>query len=198
VPKNRQQIPRAQREREILDHARALFVERGYRGTSVAALAKAIGIASAAVHWYFPTKDDLLATLWESIFTEARTTVEKNPEISGDPRAEMLEFLVITKPFRRLHREVYERTEESDSVRAIHVEMQDWLEQRLLAAVASGVPAEADVAAVADLAHVLFEGMLVSVRRLDRSLEELVDLLIHALVAAATAAPIPNCRGQDL
>ena len=189
MPRNRQQIPRAEREQEILRHARALFAERGYGSVSVAAVAKAIGVAPTAIHWYFPTKDDLLAAVWESIFADARTTVEKDPERSGDPRAELLGLLAIMEPYRRMHRETYERMEHSDAVRAAHFQMQDWLEQRLLAIVATMVPIGTDVSSVADLAHVLFEGLLVSVRRLDRSIDELLDLLLTAVVAVAATAP---------
>jgi len=45
---------------KILDAAIRLFSRRGYRGTSVADIAKEAGVAKSAVFWYFGTKDGLL------------------------------------------------------------------------------------------------------------------------------------------
>jgi len=45
---------------KILDAAIRLFSHRGYRGTSVADIAKEAGVAKSAVFWYFGTKDGLL------------------------------------------------------------------------------------------------------------------------------------------
>jgi len=35
VPRNRQQIPKAERESALLEHARELFIAKGYRGLGV-------------------------------------------------------------------------------------------------------------------------------------------------------------------
>ncbi|MEV0464264.1 TetR/AcrR family transcriptional regulator [Nocardia tengchongensis] len=186
MPKNRQDIPKAERQAELVAHARELFAENGYRGTSVAAVGRAAGIAPAAVHWYFPTKDDLFAAVVDSIFGETRALVEAEP--AGDPRDELVDLLVRMEPYRGLHRVAYERMDETEALRAVYGRMQDWLEERLLAAISQRAAASADLASITDLAHVLFEGLLISVRRLDRPTGELVDLLITSLVATAEAS----------
>lgn len=183
MPKNRQEIPKSERQADVVAQARELFVAGGYRGTSVAAVGRAAGIAPAAVHWYFPTKDDLFAAVIASIFGEARAEVEADSALAGDPRAELIALLVRMEPYRGLHRVAYERMEETEALRSIYEEMLDWLEGRLFAAISERVGSDADLASIADLAHVLFEGLLVSVRRLDRRPGKLVDLLIAALVA---------------
>ncbi|WP_316574201.1 TetR/AcrR family transcriptional regulator [Nocardia canadensis] len=188
MPKNRQEIPKAERQAELVAQARELFVGNGYRGTSVAAVGRAAGIAPAAVHWYFPTKDDLFAAVIASIFEAERARVEADATLSGDPRAELVALLVRMEPYRALHRVAYERMEETATLRAVYEQMRDWLEQRLFAAMSERAGGGADLASVADLAHVLFEGLLVSVRRLDRPTDELIDLLIATLVAAAAKA----------
>ncbi|MEV0342540.1 helix-turn-helix domain-containing protein [Nocardia sp. NPDC050713] len=164
-----------------------LFAANGYRGTSVAAVGRAAGIAPAAVHWYFPTKDDLFAAALTSIFATARHSVEADPELGGDPRNELVGLLVAVQPYRALHREAYERMADSESVRVAYEQIQRWLEGRLFAAIANRLPEGADVALIADAGHVLFEGVLISSRRLDRPIGDLIDLVTDALVASAAA-----------
>ncbi|MFE3260044.1 TetR/AcrR family transcriptional regulator [Nocardia sp. NPDC059091] len=168
-----------------------LFAANGYRGTSIAAVGRAAGLASAAVLWYFPTKDDLFAAAVTSIFATARDQIESDPSIAGDPRDELVGLLDAVQPYRGLHREAYERMEESESIRAAYEEIQRWLEQRLFAAIANRLPTGADVGLIADAAHVLFEGILVSMRRLDRPTGDLIDLIADSLVATAAAKVRP-------
>ncbi|MDH6678626.1 AcrR family transcriptional regulator [Rhodococcus sp. LBL1] len=190
MPRNRQQIPKAERQAAVVARARDLFAEKGYRGTSMAEVGRSVGIAAAAVHWYFPTKDDLFAAVVDDLFNGVRAQVEADPSLAGDPREELVALLTESQRFRALHREAYERIEESEALRAVYATMQDALEGRLLAAISSRLPEGADVALIADAAHVLFEGLLISVRRLDRPLEDVLDLLIDALAAAASAKSV--------
>ncbi|MEV0028410.1 TetR/AcrR family transcriptional regulator [Nocardia sp. NPDC050793] len=187
MPRNRQQIPKAEREAAVVERAVELFAANGYRGTSVAAVGRAAGIAPAAVHWYFPTKDDLFAAALTSIFGTARESVEADPELGGDPRNELVGLLAAVQPYRALHREAYERMADSESVRVAYEQIQRWLEERLFAAISNRLPKGADVGLIADAGHVLFEGVLVSTRRLDRPVGDLIDLVTDALVASATA-----------
>jgi AcrR family transcriptional regulator len=53
-------IPPRARRSEILDAATALFAESGYRGTSIMAVAKRVGITDAGVLHHFKTKEALL------------------------------------------------------------------------------------------------------------------------------------------
>lgn len=52
--------PRAERERDILAAARAVFTERGYAGGSVAEIADRAGVVEGTVYTYFETKQALL------------------------------------------------------------------------------------------------------------------------------------------
>ncbi|MEU5761253.1 TetR/AcrR family transcriptional regulator [Nocardia sp. NPDC047648] len=174
-------MPKADREAALLACARGLFVANGYRGTSVAQVGRASGIAAAAVHWYFPSKDDLFAAVLEQIFTDVRSEVEA---LDSGPRETLTSFLTRTNQYRVLHREAYERMEESEALRTLYSNMLQWLESQLMEAVSQELPAGSDATLIADIAHVLFEGLLVSVRRHDRPISELLDLLIGALVAA--------------
>ncbi|MFF7458481.1 TetR/AcrR family transcriptional regulator [Kitasatospora sp. NPDC008115] len=187
MPRNRQQIPKAEREAVLVESAWELFAAQGYKGTSLAEVGRVAGVAANAVRWYFPTKDDLFAAALDRTFLRERERVEADPAIGGDPRRQLVACLVDLEAHRGLHREAYDRMGESPALADAYVRMQEWLEGRLLAAVADRLPEGADVAPVADLAHVLFEGLLVSTRALDRPTGELVDLLMEALVAVAAA-----------
>lgn len=54
---------KALRREEILDAARRVFAERGFRGTTIADIAEAAGIALGTVYLYFPSKEDVFAAL---------------------------------------------------------------------------------------------------------------------------------------
>jgi AcrR family transcriptional regulator len=182
MPRNRQQIPKAEREAAVLEQARELFIAKGYRGTRVAEVGRAAGIASAAVHWYFPTKDDLFAAVLEQVFGEAIADVDASDRAARD---KLEAFLSKTKGYRVLHRQAYERMEESKALRAVYLGLLQWLEDLLLQAISERVPEGTDTDPIADAAHVLLEGMLISVRELDRPVGDLIDMLIDALVATA-------------
>ena len=50
---------------EVLEAARASFAEKGFRGTTIRAVAAAAGVDPALVHHYFGTKDDLFVAALE-------------------------------------------------------------------------------------------------------------------------------------
>jgi AcrR family transcriptional regulator len=59
VPRRRGRPPRVSRE-EIVAAAISLFARRGYRGTTVAAIAEAVGVTDASVLHYFENKSAIL------------------------------------------------------------------------------------------------------------------------------------------
>lgn len=63
MPVNRQTVPRAEREAEILDAAQAEFTTLGFDDATVAAIARRAGMTAANVHYYFPAKEALLAAV---------------------------------------------------------------------------------------------------------------------------------------
>jgi AcrR family transcriptional regulator len=67
VPRTRSHIARDLKVDEIVEAARTRLVDGGYAALSVAALARDLGLAQAAVYWYFPTKDDLFVAAVERV-----------------------------------------------------------------------------------------------------------------------------------
>jgi hypothetical protein len=118
------------------------------------------------------------------ILGEALAEVETSDRA---PRDGLEAFLSKTQRYRVLHREAYERMEDSEALRAVYLRLLQWLEDLLLQAISARLPEEADTDAIADTAHVLLEGMLISARELDRPVGDLIDVVIDALVATAIA-----------
>ncbi|HLX77321.1 MAG TPA: TetR/AcrR family transcriptional regulator [Acidimicrobiales bacterium] len=54
---------RRPRRDQILEVAARLFVERGFRGTSIDDLGAAVGVSGPAIYRYFPSKEAVLAAL---------------------------------------------------------------------------------------------------------------------------------------
>ncbi len=71
----------------ILETARGLFAEAGYRGTSVADIAEAAGLAPGTIYVHFKNKADLLAEVIRS--TEPNDLVLSPEELSRISVAEM-------------------------------------------------------------------------------------------------------------
>ena len=63
MPANRPHVDRDAKAAEILDAAEVLLLSDGYEAMTMASVARAAGISSNAVYWYFPSKDELLAAV---------------------------------------------------------------------------------------------------------------------------------------
>src|SRR5205809_4514315 len=64
----------AEQSRErLIDAATRLFAERGYRDTSVQAIAEAAGISRGSIFWHFGSKEGLLSAVAEEAFRRWET-----------------------------------------------------------------------------------------------------------------------------
>jgi AcrR family transcriptional regulator len=74
----RAELAKAARREEILAAARRVFAARGFRGTTIADIAEAAGIALGTIYLYFASKEDVFAALNEqfnALITAAMTDV---------------------------------------------------------------------------------------------------------------------------
>lgn len=55
---------------KILEAARRAFSEKGFNGVSVEEIAEMAGVNKAVVFYYFPSKADLFAAVWEKSIDE--------------------------------------------------------------------------------------------------------------------------------
>jgi AcrR family transcriptional regulator len=67
----RRQHPEQRRE-EILDAAVRLFCEKGYEGTTIRDIARAVGVTEGLLYHYFPSKAALIAECWKKRSWHAR------------------------------------------------------------------------------------------------------------------------------
>jgi AcrR family transcriptional regulator len=69
----------------ILDAAVVIAGERGYEGTSIAAVSAACGLPASSIYWHFQDKDDLIAAVIERSFETWLAAVELPGEEAGTP-----------------------------------------------------------------------------------------------------------------
>lgn len=72
-------VTRAERRRQILVAARALFRSRGYAETTPEAVAESAGVKHTSVVKHFPGKPDLFAGLYDDLHAAAFTPPETGP-----------------------------------------------------------------------------------------------------------------------
>jgi AcrR family transcriptional regulator len=75
---------RAQKEREILTAAAAVFAERGFRGTRIADVAARAGIGKGTIYEYFRSKEELFMSLFHWYTEQAFATMLDTANDSGD------------------------------------------------------------------------------------------------------------------
>jgi AcrR family transcriptional regulator len=96
MTKSTEPAPALARRQQILDVAAQLFVERGFRGTSIDDLGAAVGVTGPALYRHFPAKEALLAEILigvsEDLLAGARIRVERREGCS--PLSSLAEFHV--------------------------------------------------------------------------------------------------------
>jgi AcrR family transcriptional regulator len=75
------------RRREIADAAAAVFAERGYHATSVAALLEATGLSAGALYHYVASRDDLLMAICDELLDPLLERAEEIAD-TGEATAE--------------------------------------------------------------------------------------------------------------
>ncbi|MBA4385460.1 MAG: TetR/AcrR family transcriptional regulator [Anaerolinea sp.] len=68
----------------ILEHAMALFSERGYDAVGVQEICEAAGITKPTLYHYFGSKRGLLEAILDSSFTELKTRLTSSADYGGD------------------------------------------------------------------------------------------------------------------
>lgn len=72
------------KQKEILASALKLFVENGFHGTPTSKIAKEAGVANGTLFHYYPTKDDLIVSLYISIKLKMATHVSEQITADAD------------------------------------------------------------------------------------------------------------------
>ena len=83
-----------QRRREIAHAAAAIFNRRGFKGTSLTAVAKALGTDRASLYYYIANKRELFDEVIREV-SEANVAMAESVLASGEPALEKLRRLVV-------------------------------------------------------------------------------------------------------
>lgn len=78
-------------KRAVLDHARRLFADRGFAGTSLQDIADAMGVRKANVYYYFATKGAILQALLDERVSALESLLDRaEEEAPGLARRELV------------------------------------------------------------------------------------------------------------
>lgn len=135
MPRNRADQDRDGKREAIIRSATALFAERGFEGTSMAAIAAEAEITKNTVYWYFADKDALLLSVLSRAFRAARTRWDDGgPDDLASRLALLVETFAAVSP---LTTSLHTRVRASEAVREWHERFHSsgerWLEEELAA-----------------------------------------------------------------
>lgn len=194
MPRNRQATPRAHRVTEVVAAANELFLTQGVSKTAMSHVAKAVGIANAAVYWYFPSKDDLLAEVFRRAVQEERARLKGRTE---DPFSTLIKGLVDLRPYRQIHMTIHDRMTDSEALTAAHSEMISWIRETVVKGLEYHGRDPAADADLVELVIVLFEGSNVPGVH-GRTATDVIQVMLDRLILqpeAEAEAEIPR-RGR--
>jgi len=87
--------PRAQRTSSlIVEHAREVFLQKGYYGTTIDDIADAAGVSRSSFYTYFPTKRDVLLTLGTETYEAMNDSIERMMVVADEDPADAVERIV--------------------------------------------------------------------------------------------------------
>ena len=188
--------------RRILDATVEIAGERGYDGTSIAAVSAKCGLPASSIYWHFKDKDDLIAAVIERSFETWLAAVTLPGEEAGTPQervalmaANVARSLVAEPDFLRLGLMLaLERRPAEPRGRTVFLQVRAVAHQRVAEVVAQLFPtlAEDDVQTLTTYAVAGADGLFVH-REVNGDTVDLVTLFeLHARLiydAAARLAP---------
>lgn len=135
-----------QSRRRILDAAAAVATERGYEGTSIAAVSKRSGLPASSIYWHFEDKDALIAAVIEQSFDTWLAVWELPEDGEALERIRHLarriaESLLRSPDFLRLGLMLtLERRPVEPSARTVFLQVRDRMRNSLVDEIASFAP----------------------------------------------------------
>ncbi|RSO06031.1 TetR/AcrR family transcriptional regulator [Streptomyces sp. WAC 05379] len=190
----------------ILDAAVEIAGERGYDGTSIAAVSAKCGLPASSIYWHFKDKDDLIAAVIERSFEAWLTAVELPGEEAGTPMervtamaANVAKSLVDAPDFLRLGLMLaLERRPTEPRGRTVFLQVRDITHRKIAEVAATLFPAldEAAVDTLTTYAIAGADGLFVH-REVKGDTVDLVALFeLHAQVVHDAAARLAKERQE--
>ena len=189
MPRNRQHRTREEKSSEIVAIAQRLFLEKGYDGTTMAAIAREAGVATNVVHWYFATKDELFVAALDSLQSEDLEEASERISRSTPGQEEKdLEGLLTEFVWRRLDRygliaTLHERSHCSSVMAEFHDRAHRRYEDTLGQAVARFPIPTAERRLAVEALITAMEGLVIH-RASKREAKRMMTFLAKRLIAA--------------
>jgi TetR/AcrR family transcriptional regulator, cholesterol catabolism regulator len=79
---------------KILEHATAIFYEKGYEGASIRDLSRASGMSLAGLYYYFESKEKLLYIIQRHLFLSVMDLVRERLKDETDPEQRVRVFIL--------------------------------------------------------------------------------------------------------
>ena len=80
----------------ILDHALALFTDKGYEGASMDDIARAVGIRKASLYAHFDGKESIFSAIFDDILAEYERYIHGLTRLSDETAPEALESIFLS------------------------------------------------------------------------------------------------------
>jgi len=80
---------------KILEHATAIFYEKGYEGASIRDLSRASGMSLAGLYYYFESKEKLLYVIQRHLFLSVMDLVRERLKEENDPEQRVRIFILV-------------------------------------------------------------------------------------------------------
>src|SRR5712692_4913972 len=77
---------------KILDHATAIFCEKGYEGASMRDLSRSCGMSLAGLYYYFESKEKLLYLVQKDLFSGVMESLAERLNGVTDPEVRVRTF----------------------------------------------------------------------------------------------------------
>lgn len=188
--------------RRILDAAVAVAGERGYDGTSIAAVSKRCGLPASSIYWHFRDKDDLIAAVIERGFSSWLEAVSPPDLGSGAAPEEIVGMfariaaaLLDSPDFLRLGLMLaLERRPTEPSARAMFLRVRETTRHRFAEVAAEIMPEldDADIATLTTYAIAGADGLFIA-REIGGESVDLAQLLeFHARSIIDAARRLAN------
>jgi AcrR family transcriptional regulator len=186
MPATRPHLDRDLKRKQILDAAEHLFLDNGYDATTMARVASRAGVASNAVYWYFPSKDELLAAVLGRRQEEALAKLSTSAAATLEEQ--LVEMLAQLDEVANLTATVHERAEHSTAVGEMHQAFHDAADGLLRRLFREGGLDGSDASQAAKAMMALIEGIHLHERSRDSAArDDLVLWTLHRLAPPANA-----------
>jgi AcrR family transcriptional regulator len=157
MPSTKPRQDREEKRGELVNAARRLFIQDGYDATSMAALARAAGVAPNTIYWYFGDKDDVLIAVLEAVMADS---LAEYAGVADRPIAEQMLWTVQQlQQLQRLVTTVHARISRSEALNAWHDTFHATTEGLLRSSIQRSVPTGA-IDAEVRIAVFAIEGLL--------------------------------------